>query len=325
MMVGNLPGVIAMTVSFPAACGAFVLAFAAFPATAQTLPSPGGDGDARPKRPGGHWEVRYIDDSTMKLSLLDDSLTLATPYGPLHIPFREIRRIEFGTRWNDADQARLDQALADVLGKDTAKRESGKAALLELGMRAVPAIQRALKSAQPDAKPHLDDVAAKLQRWHGNPKTETRDYDLVVTDESRIAGRVQAPAFRIETFQFGELKLKLADVAVLALAGDTDGEKLEIVEEKRIYELLVSHMGKTVGLRTTGAIQGAVWGTGPFTGDSDLATAAVFAGVLKVGQAGIVKVKLVPSPASFQGGNANGVTTSAYGQYPAGAYEIVVK
>jgi len=100
---------------------------------------------------------------------------------------------------------------------------------------------------------------------------------------------------------------------------------LEIIEGKRIYDLLQTHMGKTIGIRATGAFQGAVWGSGPFTGDSDLSTAAVFAGALKIGQTGIVRVKLVPSPANFVGSTANGVTTNSYQQYPAGAYEIVVK
>jgi hypothetical protein len=300
--------------------------FALAPATSQPpIPTPGSGTAAKPKPFGGEWEVHYIDDSAMKLSLLDEHVTLNTSYGPLQMPLREIRRIEFGVRLSDAEQAKCEKAISEILGKDSAKREQGKEAILELGTKILPFLRRVLKSADADAVPHLDQVAMKLQSQLPNQKVEPRDYDLVITDDSRIAGRIQAPALRIQTFQFGELKLKVTDIASLNQGPSVTDEKLEIVEGKRVYDLLQTHMGKTVGIRVTGAIQGAVWGSSPFTGDSDLPTAAVFMGVLKVGQTGIVKIKLVPSPPTFVGSTANGVSTNGYQQYPAGAYEIIVK
>jgi len=295
------------------------------PGFAQPIPAPATDSTAKPKPLGGEWEVRYTDDTTMKLSLLDEHITLSTKYGPLQIPLREIRRIEFGLRWTDVEQAKLYAAISDILGKDPAKRVKGKDSILELGTKALPAVRRAWKSAEDDAVPHLADIAAQLQGQLPNRKVEPRDHDLVVTDDSRFAGRIQAPALRIQTFQFGELKLKVADIAALHQGAAISDEKLEIVEGKRIYELISTHMGKTIGIRASGAIQGSVWGSGPFTGDSDLSTAAVFAGALKVGEVGIVRVKIVPSPQAFVGMTANGVSTNNYGSYPGGSYEIIVK
>jgi len=49
-----------------------------------------------------------------------------------------------------------------------------------------------------------------------NPRAEPVDFDLIVTDDSRFAGRVQAPALRIQTFQFGELKLNVTDIVTLS-------------------------------------------------------------------------------------------------------------
>lgn len=314
-------------IRFLVACSTICL-FAITPATSQPpIPTPGtGTATAaKPKPLGGDWEVQYIDESAMKLSLLDEHITLITSYGPLQMPLREVRRIEFGVRLNDVEQAKLERALADLLGKDAGKREQGKEAILELGTKALPFVRRSFKSADAHALPHIDQIAEKLRMQLTNPKLEPRDYDLVITDDSRIAGRIQAPALHIQTFQFGELKLKVTDIASLNQGPVVSDEKLEIVEGKRIYDLFPTHMGKTVGIRVTGAIQGAVWGSSPFTGDTDLATAAVFMGVLKVGQTGIVKVKLIPSPPAFTGSTANGVTTNNYGPYPSGAYEIVVK
>lgn len=50
---------------------------------------------------------------------------------------------------------------------------------------------------------------------------------------------------------------------------------------------------------------------------------AVHAGVLKVGETGVVRIKFVPSPPAYQGTTANGVTTSNYGAFGSGSYVVV--
>ena len=55
---------------------------------------------------------------------------------------------------------------------------------------------------------------------------------------------------------------------------------------------------------------------------SSVALAAVHMGVLKQGQTGIVRVKVVASPAAFEGSTRNGVSSSPYGPY-AGAFKII--
>ena len=62
----------------------------------------------------------------------------------------------------------------------------------------------------------------------------------------------------------------------------------------------------------------------PYTTDSTLAHAAVHAGVLKAGQTGTVRVKILRPAVNFQAGQRNGVASFFYGgPYP--AFEIVVK
>lgn len=67
-----------------------------------------------------------------------------------------------------------------------------------------------------------------------------------------------------------------------------------------------------------GTTGGTVWGSGPYTDDSSLATAAVHAGVLRPGEVGVVKVTLVPGGDAYQGGERNGVTSRPYGQWGGG-------
>lgn len=59
----------------------------------------------------------------------------------------------------------------------------------------------------------------------------------------------------------------------------------------------------------TGKTSGGVWGTGPYALDSDLAAAAVHAGMVKDGATGSVKVTILEKADKFSGSAANGVTS----------------
>jgi hypothetical protein len=66
--------------------------------------------------------------------------------------------------------------------------------------------------------------------------------------------------------------------------------------------------------RVTGAA-GIVWGTDLYTTDSAVAAAAVHAGVLKIGQTGVIKVTILPGQLSYAGTERNGITTNVWGGY----------
>lgn len=76
-------------------------------------------------------------------------------------------------------------------------------------------------------------------------------------------------------------------------------------------------IGQSFFFEAVGRTGYTIWGTEVYTCDSDLGTAAVHAGVLKIGQKGIVKVTIVKSPETHQGTTVNGVSSSSWGSYPA--------
>ena len=80
-------------------------------------------------------------------------------------------------------------------------------------------------------------------------------------------------------------------------------------------------VGETFLFSVTGRIGGSVYGTGTYTTDSDLATVAVHAGILKDGEKGVVQVTIVESPNQFAGTTANGVTSTTWQAYPS-AYTV---
>lgn len=63
------------------------------------------------------------------------------------------------------------------------------------------------------------------------------------------------------------------------------------------------------------ASRGQVWGTGVYTSDSSLASAAVHAGALADGQTGTVIVEVLPGAASYEGSSRYGVTSGKWGSF----------
>lgn len=74
--------------------------------------------------------------------------------------------------------------------------------------------------------------------------------------------------------------------------------------------------GDSMIFKVTGqSAGGSIWGVNPYTLDSNLAMAAVHAGVLKNGEEGLVKVSIAPGQPQYQGSVRHGVTTGAWGSY----------
>lgn len=79
--------------------------------------------------------------------------------------------------------------------------------------------------------------------------------------------------------------------------------------------------GESFSFLVTGSDEGSVWGTDIYTDDSNLATAAVHAGVLSVGETGVVIVTILPGQESYEGSTWNNVTSWDYGVW-SGSYMV---
>ncbi len=62
-----------------------------------------------------------------------------------------------------------------------------------------------------------------------------------------------------------------------------------------------------------GAPAGRVWGTGLYTDDSSICSAAVHAGLIRPDSGGSVTIEISPGAASYQGSSRYGVTSNNYG------------
>jgi hypothetical protein len=272
-------------------------------------------------------EVKLIDDSVIKLTLLDLSVEFVTPHGKLTIPVSEIRRVELGLRIPDDAATIIRAAAADLGSPQFRKREEAMATLLKYREKSYGALKEAAKSSDAETAKRAEELIEKLEAIVPRNRLETPDYDVIHTDLSKIAGKIVAPTLRARSFTFGEVPLKLSDVVAMSANGFKDRE--ELVQALPDPGSLTAyqqpqHIGKTFVFTVTGRADGNLWGTGTYTLDSTLAMAAVHAGVLKIGQTGNVKVTILPAMAGFVGSTQNGITSQPYAQYP-GAYQIHTK
>jgi hypothetical protein len=83
-----------------------------------------------------------------------------------------------------------------------------------------------------------------------------------------------------------------------------------------------SRIGESFLFSVTGNTAGPLWGTDVYTTDSSPAKAAVHAGVLRPGDAGVVRITIVERLPNYRGSTRNGVTSSPWHDPWHGAYRI---
>jgi hypothetical protein len=317
--------------------------------------APSGTGKSVALPEAGTVEVRFVDGSTMRLVLRDQKINLTSPYGKMQVPVQEIHRIEFATRVPEEVTRRIEAAVANLGDDKFPVREKASAELLKLSERAYPALQRAAGSKDLEVARRAQDLIDRIRDTVAEESLEVREHDVIHTAHSKLAGHIDALVLKVETAQFGELQMKLTDVRSLRSLSAPEESDTSVASAEPDPGNLTSYMaqvGKTFRFRVTGGVPGAagvvlggrrgavagpavgalvfpggmvgggLWGTDTYTADSSLAMAAVHAGVLKNGQTGTVKVKIVNPPASFEASTRNGVTSGAYGAYP-GAFKVV--
>lgn len=270
-------------------------------------------------------QAEFTDGGKLQLVLEFDQLQIESPYGMLQIPVEEIRELEFATRLPPDIRKKIDEAIFSLGSVDFATREAAQNDLLKLREKAFPALVVATKHADLEIAQRAQELVVKLRDALPADKLVVREYDVVTTAHSKIAGKIPDETFSVDTAQFGLQQMKLSDVLVMRSAKSAPPiEDVANVEtDPGTLNGVRSEVGKSFAYRVTGRGDSFIWGTGIYTSDSTLAMAAVHAGVLKLGETGVVRVTIVPPPPVFAGSTQHGITSSPYGPY-SGAYQIVV-
>jgi hypothetical protein len=275
-----------------------------------------------PAAKNGKMEVRFTDNSVMKLSIKDDWIAITTPYGKLTIPVVDIQRIDVGLRIPDDAAKRIEAAVADLGSTEFKKREAASAILLVFREKGYPAIVKASKSMDAEVANRAEELIKKLNETVPAELLKTRDFDVIYTESSKISGRIETATLKADSIQFGEVQIKLADVFVVSVKSTApQPDNTNVAAGPNDLQQYQQRIGQTFSFKVFGQGAGSLWGTDVYTTDSTLGMAAVHAGLLQVGETGVIKVTIVQSPMLFVGSTRNGVTSQPYQQFPA-AYRI---
>jgi LCCL domain-containing protein len=109
--------------------------------------------------------------------------------------------------------------------------------------------------------------------------------------------------------------LKIATFAVAMMFGSAFGA----AAQSTCPDNALSLQGATTCSCALGGTSTAVWGSGPYTADSNICTAARHAGAIGP-NGGMIQVVMAPGQSSYPGSAANGVNTSTWAEYSSSYY-----
>jgi hypothetical protein len=209
----------------PAAAVVAVLGWAA---SSPSRPAPAAPAPAPAAGAGTEFEVRFGDDSVVKVALLDPALVVSTKYGKLTVPVAEVRRVELGFRYPDGAEARIAKAVEDLGSPAFQVREEAEKVLVGFEHLAVPAIRRAARSADPEVSRRAASALKKLEDKLPAERLEVRDADVIETAEFTARGRIDGGQLRVRSRYFGESVLKLTDVRTLRAIGGAAAAEVSV-------------------------------------------------------------------------------------------------
>jgi len=269
-------------------------------------------------------EVHFSDGSVLKMTVQEDSFEITTSAGKKTVKLSEVRKIRLTPRLDDADKKKIDAAIKD-LGSDAFKdRQRAMIELIRFGIKAYPALVVASEKGDAETRKRAGEIIETFKQTLPEEMFDIPTEDSLWTREGKLVGKISQTSWKAKTTQFGEVQVKIGDVRQVRWTGypDPEGEKLVAQDDPGDVEELAGQIGKVFAFKVTGTADGCVWGTGTYTSDSTISTAAVHAGLLKVGQKGVVKLRIVKPLNGYTGSTKNGITTEGYGPWD-GAYEFV--
>jgi hypothetical protein len=157
-------------------------------------------------------DLDYISGKTQRITLQGGTVELETKYGKLTIPAADIERIDFAFRLPEEVAKRIAAAVERLGNEAFEVREGASRDLLEIGVRAYPALEIAAKDSDAEASRRaallLKDIRARAPADH----LRFLKMDHIQTTELTANGRITSEVLRVRDARLGTTDLKLADL-----------------------------------------------------------------------------------------------------------------
>jgi len=168
----------------------------------------------------GDVEIHFLNGSKVRMIVQSEKLDVATQYGKLSVPIKDVRAIEFGIHYPDDMEARIEAALKNLGSSDYREREKADKALVELGPFSYPMVLQASRAKEVlEVSRRAKEIVGKLEAKHPKKDLKTSVDDRVVTQNFTIVGRILTTTVKAKTEYFGEQELNLAKMRTLKAMG----------------------------------------------------------------------------------------------------------
>jgi hypothetical protein len=168
-------------------------------------------------------EVRFTDDSIVRMLILQDRLEVDTKYGKLSIPVADILKVDFGIHVSEDQQKKIAQAIEELGSENYKTRELAVKNLVGWGPYAYPQVYKACKSDQPEVKKRAQMAMDKLKAKHPARNLRLREEDIIVTQNFTVVGKITTLTIKAKAENFGELELQLAKLrGIRSLTGSAE-------------------------------------------------------------------------------------------------------
>jgi hypothetical protein len=167
----------------------------------------------------GEVDIHFLNGSTLRLIVQSEKLDIATSYGKLSVPIKDVRAIEFGLHFPEGMEGKIEAAVKGLGSGDYRTREKAGAELIELGPYSYPAIIEASRASAPEISQRAKELAKKMQAAHPKKDLKVTVDDKIVTKAFTIVGRIQTSELEAKSEYFGKLKPTLATMRNLRSVG----------------------------------------------------------------------------------------------------------
>jgi hypothetical protein len=164
-------------------------------------------------------EVRFVDGSKVRMTVLQESLEVVTKYGKLVVPIKDIRNIEFGLHLPEEITKQVELAVKRLGSNAHADREAASRELVALSYQAYPALHAAIKSRDPEVVRRAEEAIKRIQDKVPAHLLRLNTNDHVETVEFPINGRISSTGIKATSVYFGDKEVRIADLVALHALG----------------------------------------------------------------------------------------------------------
>ncbi len=191
-------------------------------------------------------EITLTDHSTIRGTLIAQTIQLTTKYGTLIIPTADIANIEPGTRPTTEQTADIKQAIKDLQNPKT--KDAATKKLTAYG----PIAHTELTKQEPT--PQITNLLTKITKPHH------QDH-LYLKNQQLTSGILTQQTIKIKTTYFGHQQLHLTDIARIHMIYKAAALELDAATENWTDTGLTILPGQTVKITATGTID--LWPQAP--------------------------------------------------------------